>query len=77
MLKPGETRGHWTVLDSVEGKRDLYRCRCSCGAEKSVRGWNIENGLSRSCGHDNTYRKRHSMLNSSAFPKREHIKQSA
>lgn len=49
-IESGMVFGEWTVLslDVDAGKREAYfRCRCSCGAEKSVetirkrlkRGW--------------------------------------
>jgi hypothetical protein len=49
----GRTFGTWTVLQkagpSTNGKT-LWRCRCSCGAEREVIGRSLTNGRSKSCG---------------------------
>lgn len=59
-LAVGDKRGQWTILKPLpvaqrpDGKsgNQYVRARCSCGVEKNVRASNVENGRSRSCGHD-------------------------
>jgi hypothetical protein len=51
----GQVFGHWTVIckdrDVSREKHIIhYFCRCSCGKEKIVKGYNIRKGLSPSCG---------------------------
>ena len=48
----GQRFGRWTVIKRVENrKRKTYwLCRCDCGKESVVKGGNLTNGLSRSCG---------------------------
>lgn len=51
----GQTFGQWTVLEraDVNSRGAIYwRCRCSCGAEKSCQAGSLRNGTSISCGHD-------------------------
>lgn len=39
------------VLDEVrKAGRLYYRCRCSCGEQKTIRADNIKAGLTLSCG---------------------------
>ena len=49
----GKTFGYWTVIsrtvNSKEG-RSMWMCRCKCGTERAVRGYNLRNGTSKSCG---------------------------
>ena len=44
----------WTVLaydeKRLDNKYDYYFCRCDCGQRKTVDGYSLRNGLSRSCG---------------------------
>lgn len=61
-LSVGDKRGEWTVVEVLplehQGtgtKRRARRhvmVRCSCGAVRKVKASNIEEGLSRSCGHN-------------------------
>lgn len=41
----------WTVLSYShnEGKIAFYNCKCSCGVEQVVRGYNLKAGRSKSC----------------------------
>jgi hypothetical protein len=49
----GERFGRWTVLvmhpERCHG-RALWLCRCDCGTERAVRGKDLRNGKSISCG---------------------------
>jgi hypothetical protein len=67
-LAIGQKIGKWEVLSQVPGKRDTFLCRCECGVTRAVRGWNIEWGKSRSCGHE--IAKRHESVMSEVFQKR-------
>jgi hypothetical protein len=55
-MNVGDKFNEWTVLDSspvatgVMGQGYFYKCRCSCGAEKNVRGTYLRLNLSKSCG---------------------------
>lgn len=44
--------GRWTVLEltKVGTSGAYFLCRCSCGVERSVSGYNLRHGFSRSCG---------------------------
>lgn len=44
--------GHWTVLhiDPVYSRQARWVCRCRCGTIKSIRGYCLRSGSSRSCG---------------------------
>jgi hypothetical protein len=69
-LEPGNTIGQWTILEETEkrGKGSRYfKCRCSCGVTREVRGTNITSGMSRSCGHE--LKKRHSQAMERVFAK--------
>lgn len=50
----GKQFGRWTALardvEKSKGKRTFWRCRCECGAEKSVSAGNLTRGGSTSCG---------------------------
>lgn len=48
----GERYGRWTVLDVALGEdgKGRYVVRCDCGTERSVSGYTIRSGRSRSCG---------------------------
>lgn len=52
----GKNFGHWTVLERGTTKRSssgtvvYWKCRCDCGTEKEVRGSDLKNGRSTSCG---------------------------
>ena len=51
-LQPGDKFGRYTVLykEPEIGRGGLYRCRCECGAEKSVRRQLLLDGRVVSCG---------------------------
>lgn len=45
--------GRWTVLYECEERRNkniYWHCKCECGNEKDVRGGDLRNGASSSCG---------------------------
>lgn len=52
----GQQFNRWTVLEfgptetAKHPKKSYWKCECSCGAVKSVRGDRLRNGESRSCG---------------------------
>lgn len=48
----GQTFNLWTVLERTPAPKrpDLWRCRCQCGTEGTVRGHALIVGGSRSCG---------------------------
>lgn len=49
----GKKFGRLTVIKrtgSNEGKRIIYLCKCECGKEKIIRGDNLRNGKTKSCG---------------------------
>jgi len=48
----GATYGRLTVLGDggYRGATKYYACRCVCGADVSVRGWNLLHGKTQSCG---------------------------
>lgn len=48
----GQIFGRWlvTALQEVRPKGSYWMCRCTCGAERSVRGTALTAGLSTSCG---------------------------
>jgi hypothetical protein len=49
----GHRYGRFTVLERfpVKNKSEAYwKCRCDCGVEVVVRGSNLRNGSSKSCG---------------------------
>lgn len=50
--------GRWTVISYSHGDAHRTRywlCRCDCGVEQAIRGRNLREGQSRSCGcHTNT-----------------------
>ena len=48
----GETFNRFTVLADagVVGRYRFWRCRCACGAIKNIRGSNVRNGRTQSCG---------------------------
>lgn len=48
----GKRYGRWAVIGRAESK-DLsasWLCRCDCGNEGIVRGWQLRSGTSQSCG---------------------------
>jgi len=55
-VKPGESKGQWTLLSSCQppkfSKRhyaDWGKFRCSCGNERVVAMYEVLSGRSRSC----------------------------
>lgn len=53
----GHKYGRWLVIERAPDhicpggyRQVMWRCRCSCGNEKIVRGKTLRNGESRSCG---------------------------
>lgn len=42
--------GYWVVLYRDSNRNDYYVCRCDCGTIKSVYGYALRKGLSKSCG---------------------------
>jgi hypothetical protein len=51
-VKPGQVRGAWTVLARAPSRTgaSCWRCRCTCGAERIVKGYTLRHGKWRSCG---------------------------
>lgn len=57
-IRPGDRFGLWTVVDAAgkeNGRRSsrggyLYLCRCDCGTRKTVVGFRLRSGHSKSCG---------------------------
>lgn len=51
----GQTFGHWTVISEVAAKQPPHwLCRCTCGTERSVKGYSLTTGASVSCGQCST-----------------------
>ncbi len=50
-LQPGETFGEWTVVafSHLDGTRDMYDCRCSCGRVATVQKRHLRTGASSRC----------------------------
>lgn len=49
----GKKFGRWTVIHRLPDAprfQPMWLCRCDCGIEKKVRGTNLRNGSSKSCG---------------------------
>lgn len=49
----GEKFGRWTVISELTERKNrniYYHCKCECGKEKDVRGADLRNGSSSSCG---------------------------
>lgn len=44
--------GRWTVISQTDdiGNGTMWNCRCDCGTEKAVRGWQLTGGDTKSCG---------------------------
>ena len=49
----GKTIGEWDVLE-YNTKTLKWKCRCSCGTERELTGYQLRNKLSLSCGHGTT-----------------------
>lgn len=49
-VKIGDRYGKWVVIESCNGGSSVWLCRCDCGAQKEVRGYNLTSGKSTSCG---------------------------
>ena len=49
----GQRFGHWTVSQkdtTKKGEGAFYICECDCGTVKSVSGYSLKKGFSKSCG---------------------------
>lgn len=47
----GDRFGKWVVLAPVtDNVRSMWRCRCDCGTERTIRSFNLTSGRSKSCG---------------------------
>ena len=49
----GKKFGRWTVLSrdrNAPAGQARWRCRCKCGAERTVTGQNLRERISKSCG---------------------------
>lgn len=49
----GQTFGRLYVVEyvpGIESRSDWYRCSCTCGGEKVVRGISLRSGNTKSCG---------------------------
>lgn len=64
-LEEGGVVGDWTLLRRADNNGRYWMCRCSCGAVRRVRGWNITSGVSRSCGHG--LARKHDAVMAAAF----------
>lgn len=52
-IKVGQQFGRLTVLERLprnDGHTSWWKCRCSCGKEKDVRGTCLTQGFTKSCG---------------------------
>lgn len=51
-LQPGDKFGRYTILykESETGQGGLYRCRCECGVEKTIKRQFLLDGSIISCG---------------------------
>lgn len=51
---PGERYSRLTIIEEVErrgkNKRRTFLCRCNCGNEIKIMGYNLKNGHTTSCG---------------------------
>jgi 5-methylcytosine-specific restriction endonuclease McrA len=48
----GKTFNRWTVLERADknGSGVYWHCKCKCGERSIVSGYNLRNGISKSCG---------------------------
>ena len=46
----GQKFNEWTVLEYAGNS--MWKCKCSCGKEKLVHGYDLKNNSSKSCGHN-------------------------
>ena len=51
----GQQFGYWTVIEKVPLNKSgsNWLCKCKCGKEKIINGYNLRKGLSTSCGCKN------------------------
>lgn len=65
----GKTFGSWYVLDAHErrGHNIVWLCRCVCGKEKYVPGYELKNGHSKSCGCQRRSRLKHGMTDTKLY----------
>lgn len=47
-IHTGDKFERWTVIEKKD--KSSIICRCDCGSEKAVYGWNLLSGKSKSCG---------------------------
>jgi hypothetical protein len=58
LIQAGQQFGEWTVLEVSSERNQLGHpiviclCRCACGVERKVPGFNLVAGKSNSCGHE-------------------------
>jgi len=48
----GKTFGSWLAVKRVEREHDhnpMWLCKCKCGGEKEIRGWDLCNGKYKNC----------------------------
>lgn len=65
----GQQFGHLTVMGYTgtnNSRCSMWYCKCDCGGESVVRGSNLLNGATKSCGCQAGYRK-HGMTNTPEF----------
>ena len=58
--------GDWYVIEraQVDNKHPYWKCQCKCGVIKNIRGENLTNGRSQSCGKCmSVYSIKHNLLN--------------
>ena len=46
----GQKFGKLTDLERIENKADIWKCKCDCGSILSIKGSNLKNGNTQSCG---------------------------
>lgn len=64
----GKQFGYWTVLSfdqeqSNLSNRTYWKCKCICGKEKSILGYNLTSNHSKSCGCQSKNLKKHDLTN--------------
>jgi hypothetical protein len=53
-ISVGDVFGDWTIRECVGTNKDnrlTFKCLCTCGVQRVVRGFALLNGNSKSCGH--------------------------
>ena len=48
----GKRYGRWTVIGKASSRYRsiMWLCRCDCGTERAIKGWNLRGGHTKSCG---------------------------